>query len=132
MFIPEEKIYLKNNVIIGLNNFQKSDLTIFNISLAKKIECNLKYIDIDEKILDSRIKYLREKKKTKNKKIGMISKEWLNKYQKEVPSVVIQIVDITFSTFQGKDPSLIFQDVMLIIIQDNLLKKVMKIFFILN
>ena len=111
MFLPEEQIHLKNNIIIGTNNFQKSDLILFKSQMTKKSVCNLKYIDINDDLLQLREKYLREKIMQKKDKIGMISKDWLNKYQKEIPSVIIHIIDITYRTIDCNEPSLIAEEI---------------------
>ena len=112
MFIPEEKIYLKDNIIIGVNGFQNNELQNFKNIMRNKIECNLKYTDIDDALLDLRIKYFGEKKKTNKNQKGMISKDWINKYLNDTPSVVIQIIDISTQIRQGGDFPLIFRDVM--------------------
>jgi hypothetical protein len=113
MFHPKDKIKLKNNNIIGTNNFTKSDLNSFKISMTKKSICNIKFIDINAQVLNSRISKQREKAMKKKNRLGMISKEWLNKYQNEIPCVIIQIIDITAKIIEKKDPSLISEDIML-------------------
>lgn len=113
MFHPKDKIRLKNSNIIGTNNFNKSDLNIFRASMSKSSVCNIKFIDITTEVLNSRIAKQREKAMKKKNKLGMISKEWLNKYQNEIPCVIIQIIDITAKIFEKKDPSLISEDIML-------------------
>ena len=113
MFIPEEKIHLKNKCIIGLNNFQKQDLTIFKNTMAKQIIFNIDYIDINSYLIELRVNLQREKQSKKDDKIGMISKDWLNKYQNEIPCVIIQIIDITFKIIDSKDLSLISEDIMI-------------------
>ncbi len=113
MFHPKDKIKLKNNNIIGTNNFTKSDLNSFKISISKACISNIKFIDINPQVLNSRITKQREKAMKKKNKLGMISKEWLNKYQNEIPCVIIQIIDITAKIIERKDPSLISEDIML-------------------
>jgi len=113
MFHPKDKIKLKNSNIIGTNNFTKSDLNSFKISMSKASICNIKFIDINSVVLNSRISKQREKAMKKKNKLGMISKEWLNKYQNEIPCVIIQIIDITAKIIEKKDPNLISEDIML-------------------
>ena len=92
MFKPEEKMHLKNKVIIGINNFPKEDLIIFKNSMANQNLFNIDYIEINSSLIDYRIKNQREKANKKEEKIGMISKDWLNKYQNEIPSIIIQFI----------------------------------------
>ena len=113
MFKPEEKMHLKNKVIIGINNFPKEDLIIFKNSMANQNIFNIDYIEINSSLIDYRIKNQREKANNKEEKIGMISKDWLNKYQNEIPSIIIQFIDITYKIIESKDPSLISEDIML-------------------
>ena len=113
MFHPKDKIKLKNNNIIGTNNFTKSDINSFKMSMSKACISNIKFIDINAQVLNSRITKQREKAMKKKNKFGMISKEWLNKYQNEIPCVIIQIIDITAKIIERKDPSLISEDIML-------------------
>lgn len=113
MFHPKDKIKLKNSNIIGTNNFTKSDLNSFKMAMSKTCICNIKFIDINAQLLNSRISKQREKAMKKKNKLGMISKEWLNKYQNEIPCVIIQIIDITAKIIERKDPSLISEDIML-------------------
>ena len=108
MFHPKDKIKLKNNNIIGTNNFTKSDLNSFKISMTKASICNIKFIDINAQVLNSRISKQREKAMKKKNRLGMISKEWL-----KIPCVIIQIIDITAKIIEKKDPSLISEDIML-------------------
>ena len=126
MFIPEEKIHLKNKCIIGLSNFQKQDLTIFKKSMSKLKQniCQIDYIDINSHLIELRVNLQREKASKKDGKIGMISKDWLNKYQNEIPCVIIQIIDITFKIIESKDPALISED---IIVEISKLKSVFNI-----
>ena len=112
MFDPEEYIPLKNRVIIGVYNFQKDDLSNLKIYLKKQNISNIEYLDIKANLLEQRIKNQREKLNKEESKIGMISKNWLNKYQNEIPCVLIQIIDITFINIENKEPSLITENIM--------------------
>ena len=112
MFNPEEYIPLKNRVIIGVYNFQKDDLSNLKIYLKKQNISNIEYLDIKANLLEQRIKNQREKLNKEESKIGMISKNWLNKYQNEIPCVLIQIIDITFINIENKEPSLITENIM--------------------
>ena len=112
MFIPEEKIFLKNKILIGLSDFPKDELK--NLQESGKLNIfNLDYININKQLLETRININREKSINVDKGIGMISKNWLNKYLNEMPCVIIQILDITMKILENKDPSLISEDIML-------------------
>ena len=111
MFNPEEYFLLKNKVIIGVINFQKPDLNNLKVCLSKQDISELEYRDINQKTIEQRIKIQREKSNSEGSKIGMISKNWLNKYQNEIPCVIIQIIDITIKIIENKDPSLISEDI---------------------
>ena len=113
MFKPEEEKQLKNIIIVGTNNIQKSDLISFKKSMTKYSVCNMKYIDINNDIINSQINIKREEAIKIKNKLGMISKDWLNKYENEIPSVIIQIIDISNSTLENKEPLLISEEILL-------------------
>ena len=112
MFKPEDKIPLKNQVVIGANNLKKPDLNNLKKSLNKQNICNYECILITEKAIELKIKNQREKSKKERNKKGMISKDWINKYQNELPCVIIQIIDITFKIIDSNDPTMISEYIM--------------------
>ena len=111
MFKPEEIIPLKNKILIGIMNIQKPDLVNIKSSLNKKNLGNIEFIDINKKTLEERINKKRSILGKGHIKLGMISKNWLNKIQNEIPCVIIQLIDITFTIFDKKDPLLISEDI---------------------
>ena len=111
MFKPEEIIPLKNKILIGIMNIQKPDLVNLKSSLNKKNIGNIEYIDINKKTLEERINKKRTKIRKEDIELGMISKDWLNKNQNEIPCVIIQLIDITYTIFEKKDPLLISEEI---------------------
>ena len=111
MFKPEEIIPLKNKILIGIMNIQKPDLVNLKSSLNKKNIGNIEYIDINKKTLEERINKKRTKIRKEDIDLGMISKDWLNKNQNEIPCVIIQLIDITYTIFEKKDPLLISEEI---------------------
>ena len=111
MLIPEEKLYLKNKILIGLSNFPKEELS--NLKAWGNLNIfNLEYININKQRLETRINILKEKALNKNKGCGMISSNWLNKYKNEIPCLIIQMIDITYKILDNRDPFLISEDIM--------------------
>lgn len=112
MFKIEDKILLKSNVLIGTLNFPKQSFSIFKNIMAKQNQFNINYIEINPIIIELSINNKREKSLRKEGKMGMISREWLNKYQNEIPCVIIHIIDITSKIMESKEPSLISEEIL--------------------